>query len=171
MIQLYANIYDILPTEGHTVKPVPFEQLADKSEMDHWHYSSWLNDIRENRVKYQLKLHPSGHLGDGNFRYWCLRHLFEGNQLNNFQWGIVPVDLAFFLGFQRTLDSFSIRSEIWDQFTYERQLFQPAQTVYTKRAVIPSRSTFPTIDMATLGQGTHPYVRVQNLKLFQVREL
>lgn len=81
--QIYMNIYDIIPTEGKWVKPCTYEECVDKEGyglkegIGIFEYEGWLEDIREHGIKYALSVHPDGHIADGNFRYWCARHLYE----------------------------------------------------------------------------------------------
>ena len=141
MIQLYANIYDIIPTEGTWVNKVPYAFLADKDEWNHWTADSWLKDIKKNGIKYQLHIHPSGHVGDGNFRYHCakqLRHLY------------IPINPYFFFGLsQPSTKSISVRSPI----------LLP-NSPYIKSPVIPSKKELPIIDESTLGHGSNPYANL-----------
>lgn len=163
-IQLYANIHDIIMTEDRWVHPVKHEQLADKDEWNHWTYDTWLESIHKAGIKYQAKIHPSGHISDGNFRVWCARHLFEQNNINNWQWAMIPIDLQFFIGVQRTGNIFNIRNDFWQYLSSGAELngIPVPPNIYTKRKAVKMRKQFLPINESDLGHGSHAYGRVNN---------
>ena len=102
MIQLFARIEDIIPTEPNIL--IPIENFMDPEEAilaDHNFncISAFLPSIQEHGIKYQLKIHPSGHIGDGNCRYWCGRADRKFFPLHPHQAGFLPIDVRFFTGF------------------------------------------------------------------------
>jgi len=140
MIQLYAKVADLTPTEGKEVDGVDtIEECADPAEFKHTHYTDWLEDIRLNGIQYCLKVHPNGIIADGNFRYWCAKEL-----------GVdyVPIDLPFYMGMSMNDYLMSIRSDI------------PIPTTFNgKRPVIHQKySGVP------LGHGIHPHCGIHNLR-------
>ena len=163
--QLYMNIHDLIPTEGEWVHEVPYAQLADKSEDGHWKYTDWLNDIRKNGVMYQAKVHPSKHIGDGNFRRHCLKLLFEQKLMNNWKYAFMPIDWQYFFGLQRIGNILNIRSDIWQYLSTGSSLhgIPTPPSMYAKRKAQKLSNVFPIIDESDLGHGSHAYGRVNNL--------
>jgi len=140
MIQLYAKLADITPTEGKWVRALKSKKdCADPDEFGHYHYKDWLEDIKENGIKYALKIHPNGLIGDGNFRYWCAKKL-----------GIeyVPIDLMFYMGMTVNDYLMSIRSDI----PIPVDLNHKVPVVHQKHIPVP------------LGNGFHPYCDIENLR-------
>jgi len=139
MIQLYARMEDLTPTEGKEVDPVASpEDCADPSEFGMTHYTDWLEDIRTNGIKYALKVHPNGLIADGNFRYWCAVDL--GMEY-------VPIDLFWFMGMTVNDYLMSIRSDI------------PIPRAFTKTPVVQQKHIG-----VPLGHGYHKYCGIDNLR-------
>ena len=102
MIQLFARIEDILPTEWWVLRAPdkfmdPEEAVLAENDMDC--KKTWLYDISRNGITYQLKVHPSGHIADGNCRYWCARARHTYISPLPHRAGFLPVDVKFFTGF------------------------------------------------------------------------
>jgi len=101
-IQLFARIQDIIPTEYWIVKPIDSKKIIDPDEKNFSKgcfnsLKMWKDDIRKNGIKHPLYVHPSGHIADGNGRYWCARKLFkEGHK----EFAYLPIDLYFLTGYR-----------------------------------------------------------------------
>lgn len=79
MIQLYAKLNDLIPTET-------FEQVSSIAEYRDWQWSIVLNGI-----KYMLHVDHNGYIRDGNGRYWIQ---FNRNK------EYVPISWQYFTGLQ-----------------------------------------------------------------------
>ena len=139
MIQLYAKLEDITPTEDKWTNPVPDEMMADPEEAGHFKYTDWLEDIKKNGIKYALKIHPNGLIADGNFRYWCAKELGMTH---------VPVDIWWFMGIQKNQYMMSIRSDL------------PIPSALDFKAPISKFKHAPVV----LGHGTHSFCGINNIK-------
>jgi len=139
MIQLYAKLEDLTPTEGKEVDEVESpEKCADPSEFGKTKYTDWLDDIRENGIKFALKVHPNGLIADGNFRYWCAKEL---------GYEYVPIDLFWFMGMTVNDYLMSIRSDI------------PIPRAFGKTPVVQQKYIQPP-----LGHGYHEYAGLKGLR-------
>ena len=101
MIQLYARIEDIIPTEHNILKePTSFhdpeEAILADNEMNC--LKTFLASIKKTGIKYQMKLRPDGHIADGNCRYWCGRAGRMFHATHPYQAGFLPIDVKFFVG-------------------------------------------------------------------------
>ena len=137
MIQLYAKVADLTPTEDKWVEPA--ENHNDLEEAGHFHYTDWINDIQTNGMQYCLKVHPNGLIADGNFRYWCAKDL--GMEY-------VPIDFFFYMGLSMNEYLMSIRSD-----------FPIPRALHGKLPVITQKH-MPVV----LGHGNHPYCTIDNLR-------
>ena len=140
MIQLYAKLSDITPTEGKQVDEVESpNDCADPEEFGMTNYKDWLEDIVLNGIKYALKVHPNGLIADGNFRYWCAKEL---------GYEYVPIDLMFYMGMSANNYLMSIRSDV----PIPGELYGKISVVHQKHSAVP------------LGHGINPYSSINNLK-------
>ena len=140
MIQLYAKLSDITPTEGKEVDYIDSpEKCSDPEEFGKNNYTDWLDDIRENGIKYALKIHPNGLIADGNFRYWCAKEL--GHEY-------VPIDLYFYMGLSMNKHLMSIRSDF------------PIPMVFNAKTPVVCQKHIPV----NLGHGFHEYCGIKNLR-------
>lgn len=152
LLQLYVKTTDVIPTEQKEVEPA--KETVDPDEMGKWSYLAWLDDFKENGIKHQLRIHPTGHIGDGNFRYWGGgRHL---------KMEYLPIDITFFLGIQN----------IGGEFITVRQNVLPfLDNPFSKKPVARSVDTFPEQDgrceYSKLGQGSHPYVKMTPFNIYK----
>jgi len=165
LIQLYAKLYDVIPTEQKEVKLWEDATVyADPDEVGKWKYQQWLDDFRKNGILKQVRIHPEGHVADGNFRYWGSRDLFLKNQIDNYKWGFLPIDLPFLLGIKKIGDMLTIRSDI---IPYMCRY----PSIYSKKHVENSSNTWADedgrCDYSKLGRGTHPHLYHSSLKFFQ----
>ena len=110
MIQLYARLADLTPTEAKTIKGS--------------HYTDYLEDIRQNGIKLALQIHPNGLIGNGNFRYWCAKEL---------KMEYVPVDLWFFCGLEANAHLCSLRSDL----PIPRNIYVDKSVIVQKHTPVP----------------------------------
>ena len=140
MIQLYAKVADLTPTEGKEVDGVAtIEECADPAEFGMTKYTDWLEDIRTNGIQYCLKVHPNGLIADGNFRYWCAKEL--GMEY-------VPIDFYFYMGLSMNEYLMSIRSDFPIPLAFDGKL----PVITQKHIAVP------------LGHGWHPYSGIDKLR-------
>lgn len=155
-IQLYANLYDVWPTEHWKLQlPDNPDDLVDPAEKVLYATNgdcikAFQKDIQKNGVKFQVKLHPSGLIGDGNCRYWGLRRSWE--KTFNARFFSVPIDLPYFLGLEVNKGDMNIRGNIINSLI----------PMYNKKPVIKGRETYPDIDLKSLHRGNNPYGRITN---------
>ena len=73
-VQLYMNIYDIIPTE-------PFWELLDDTFLyqdgRQWTKQELIDSIRKDGLHHQLNVDKEGYVKNGNMRYHCCKYLFE----------------------------------------------------------------------------------------------
>ena len=101
MIQLFARIEDIIPTEHWVLEePKNFYDPEEAILADHEMNckEAFLPSIREEGIKYQMKVRPDGHIADGNCRYWCARAGRTAYMGHPFKVGFLPIDVKFFVG-------------------------------------------------------------------------
>ncbi len=137
MIQLYAKVSELTPTEDKWVEEN--YNPIDPDELGKFKYTDWLDDIKKNGIKYCLKVHPNGLIADGNFRYWCAKEL--GLEY-------VPIDFFFYMGLSMNDYLMSIRSD----FPIPMEFHGKLPVVYQKHVGV------------ALGHGCHPYTDIKNLR-------
>ena len=79
MIQLYAKLSDLSPTEEKL-------QVSTIEE-----FCKWFDSIKEDGIKYQLHVDHRGKIRDGNARYYIAQRLGHTH---------VPISWQYFLGIQ-----------------------------------------------------------------------
>lgn len=158
--QIFMDIYDVIPTEGKYVEPCSYEECADKEGfglipgVGIFEYTGWLEDIRQKGAIYSIRCHPDGHIADGNFRYWCYRHLWE--ETGDYKWRYIPVDIWFFNGnFHHDVGVFTVRRSLIGKATEDRE----------KYPVIPAEKELVDYPDETLGHGSHGKCGIPDLKL------
>jgi len=157
------DIFDIIPTEGRYVKPCTYEKCVDKDGygleegVGIFESKGWLEDIREKGVLYSIKVHPDGHIADGNFRYWCYRDLWE--ETGNWKWRFIPIDIWFFNG------NYEYKEGI---VTVRYDLFSKAPSKSGKLPIIPNEKELKDYPDETLGHGSHPYCSIKQLALINL---
>ena len=106
MIQLYAKLSDVVPTEQeHMPHFEPHLQAQTKLLMERWR-----DEIPKNGIYDALKVNPDGTLSDGNARYIiaqeqldkCYKEMFPyaSGAARILKWAFLPIDLNWFLGMQ-----------------------------------------------------------------------
>ena len=157
VIQLYAKVHDVIPTEQKEVKAwEDATAYSDPDEVGKWKMEQWLDDFKQNGIKYQVRMHPSGHVADGNFRYWGAREL---------GWDYIPIDVMFYTGIRRVGDILTIRGDLLADKRFG------TGSLYDKRPIDVGHTTFAEEDgrceYEKLGRGNHPHVYHNRLRFFQ----
>ena len=123
MIQLYAKMSDLSPTE---YREMPTPNLKD-AQRAHWlsEWTRWLELItKDGVIKDQMRVQPNGYVIDGNIRW-------EAASKNN--WSHVPIDLRYMLGFmfyRRTAGGqlyFTLRPELRSWFSKPLGALRPVE--------------------------------------------
>lgn len=77
-VQLYVHIDDLMPTEP-AIMPLPdkFNDPDEEKLAEHGMDTlpTWLEDMKENGIKYALCVDKKGRIKDGNGRYWVAKAL------------------------------------------------------------------------------------------------
>ena len=116
-IQLYVKIEDVYPTEHWIINlPPDPSMLVDPAEKILYKtggncLTAWKEDIRQNGILNQMKIHPSGLVGDGNGRYWCSRENWQSTQNARFRY--LPIDLNYFMGLDYQEGRLNIRKSLF----------------------------------------------------------
>ena len=152
MIQLFAKTYDLIQTEGKTVDYQPLDACSDPDEYGKTHYMEWYEDIKGNGIKYALKVHPDGHIADGNFRYWCARRLVEEG-FHSFKF--VPIDFDFFTGIKHESQYFTVRKEFIENASWD----------FTQKMKIIPNYKQPHLNKEILGHGVNLFAGIPSRML------
>ena len=150
MKQIFMDIYDIIPTEG--------KQL-DTRLGGICHYSYWIEDIREKGALFSIKVHPDGHIADGNFRYWCYRHLYEETKDN--KWRYIPIEISYLIGNYKYDDVKSI--------TLRHSLISNPPTVELETPIIPSEKELKIYD-AYMGYNSNTFCNFDDMILIDLTD-